>query len=65
MRYRNIFGTARFAQKGERPEVGVPGVQEPKSVSDFLFMPFKKRERTIPATRNAPGGEADAASGSI
>ncbi|KAF1009471.1 MAG: hypothetical protein GAK28_00109 [Luteibacter sp.] len=38
-----VFRTAIFPKKGEWPDVGVPGTPEPKTVRDFLFMPFRRR----------------------
>jgi sterol desaturase/sphingolipid hydroxylase (fatty acid hydroxylase superfamily) len=39
-----VFRTARFPAKGYWPPVGVPGVPEPKTLRDFLFMPFYRRK---------------------
>jgi sterol desaturase/sphingolipid hydroxylase (fatty acid hydroxylase superfamily) len=38
-----VFRTARFPRKGEWPDVGVPGVDEPATLNDFLWMPFRRR----------------------
>lgn len=38
-----LFGTAGFPKAGEWPETGLVDVEEPKSVSQFLFAPFKRK----------------------
>jgi sterol desaturase/sphingolipid hydroxylase (fatty acid hydroxylase superfamily) len=38
-----VFRTAKFPKKGEWPAVGIPDVDEPKTLRDFLCMPFRKR----------------------
>lgn len=38
-----VFRTAKFPKKDEWPDVGIPDVDEPKTLSDFLWMPFRKR----------------------
>ncbi|RKT99127.1 sterol desaturase family protein [Burkholderia sp. Nafp2/4-1b] len=44
-----IFRTARFPRRNEWPEVGVPGVAEPRTMADYLFMPFRRRNHAITA----------------
>lgn len=41
-----VFRTAKFPMKNEWPDVGIPGVDEPKTVKDFLFMPFRHQSLT-------------------
>jgi sterol desaturase/sphingolipid hydroxylase (fatty acid hydroxylase superfamily) len=36
-----LFGTARFPRKNEWPETGLQDVEEPKTLADFLWRPFK------------------------
>ena len=43
-----MFRTARFPRPGEWPEVGVPGVEEPRTLGDFLLRPFRRRSRATP-----------------
>jgi sterol desaturase/sphingolipid hydroxylase (fatty acid hydroxylase superfamily) len=43
-----MFGTAYFPAKDEWPAVGLHDVQEPRTVRDFLFLPFR-RESGPPA----------------
>ena len=52
-----IFGTARFPQKKEWPNVGLPEICEPKTLSDFLWRPFRKQ--SLSATRRAYGISLD------
>lgn len=40
-----IFQTARFPKKTEWPEVGLDYVDEPKTLKEFLFRPFKAGHR--------------------
>lgn len=47
-----IFRTAIFPKKHEWPDVGVPGVPEPRTLREFLWMPFRRR------TVNHPTGQA-------
>ena len=56
-----IFRTARFPRPGEWPEVGVPGIEEPRTMRDFLFRPFRRRSKPMvtppaPATIGQPFG---------
>ena len=44
-----VFRTARFPRPGEWPEVGVPGVEEPRTLRDFLVRPFRRRDGTMVA----------------
>lgn len=44
-----LFRTAVFPAKGQWPEVGVDGVDEPKGLRDFLFMPFRRRKDKTPS----------------
>ena len=46
-----IFGTARFPQRNEWPSVGLLEIDEPKTLSDFLWRPFRKR--SLPAIPRA------------
>jgi sterol desaturase/sphingolipid hydroxylase (fatty acid hydroxylase superfamily) len=39
-----LFRTARFPAHNYWPETGVPGVREPKTLRDFLFMPFRRHQ---------------------
>lgn len=42
-----IFGTVYYPQKNEWPDTGLKGQPEPKSVKEFILMPFKsKRKKT-------------------
>lgn len=38
-----VFRTATFPKKGEWPAVGLAGVSEPRTLREFLFMPFSQR----------------------
>jgi sterol desaturase/sphingolipid hydroxylase (fatty acid hydroxylase superfamily) len=38
-----VFRTAKFPQKGEWPDVGIPGVEEASTLQRFLFMPFTRK----------------------
>lgn len=48
-----VFRTAKFPKKDEWPDVGMPGIDEPKSVSDFLWRPFRQRAREERAGESA------------
>ena len=49
-----VFGTARFPKKSEWPDVGIPGVEEPKNVRSFLFMPFMLTEGDASRAQETP-----------
>lgn len=40
-----IFGTVWFPQQNEWPNVGLPKIDEPKTLPDFLWRPFRKQFR--------------------
>ena len=42
-----VFRTAKFPKRGEWPEVGMPYIDEPKSLREFLWMPFRKRNHPM------------------
>jgi sterol desaturase/sphingolipid hydroxylase (fatty acid hydroxylase superfamily) len=46
-----LFGTAYFPKGREWPAVGLTEVSEPRTIRDFLFMPFWKSEASAPAGR--------------
>lgn len=48
-----VFRTARFPRKGEWPAVGLDHVDEPKTLREFLLMPFVRR-RDSAARQSAP-----------
>jgi sterol desaturase/sphingolipid hydroxylase (fatty acid hydroxylase superfamily) len=39
-----VFRTAHFPKKDEWPDTGVDGVEEPKTLRQFLFMPFAAKD---------------------
>ena len=43
-----LFGTAWFPRRGEWPEVGLEDVPEPRTIHEYLFMPFRRGEMTAP-----------------
>jgi sterol desaturase/sphingolipid hydroxylase (fatty acid hydroxylase superfamily) len=45
-----VFGTAYFPKRGEWPSVGLSDVAEPKSLRDFLLMPFRRLGGAAPAS---------------
>ena len=45
-----VFGTAYFPQPGEWPHVGLSDIAEPKSLRDFLLLPFRRPVVAAPAT---------------
>jgi sterol desaturase/sphingolipid hydroxylase (fatty acid hydroxylase superfamily) len=50
-----IFGTARLPQRKEWPNVGLAEIDEPKTLSDFLWRPFRKRSlHAMPHTYGVP-----------
>lgn len=54
-----IFRTAIFPKKDEWPDVGVPGVPEPKTIRDFMFMPFRRRASApLPVAKATEGDSA-------
>lgn len=38
-----LFGTARFPKKGEWPAVGLDDTPEPRTVREYLLLPFRKQ----------------------
>lgn len=38
-----VFRTAKFPKKNEWPDVGIPGVDEPKTIRQFVMMPFTRK----------------------
>jgi sterol desaturase/sphingolipid hydroxylase (fatty acid hydroxylase superfamily) len=37
-----VFGTARMPKRGEWPDAGLAEIDEPKRLSDYLLMPFRR-----------------------
>jgi len=37
-----LFGTAYFPRADEWPAVGLDDVPEPRTIADYLLMPFRK-----------------------
>jgi sterol desaturase/sphingolipid hydroxylase (fatty acid hydroxylase superfamily) len=40
-----LFGTACFPKKGEWPAVGLADIDEPRTVREWLFLPWKRPQR--------------------
>jgi hypothetical protein len=38
----DLFGTAYFPRADEWPAVGLSDVAEPKTIADYLLMPFRR-----------------------
>ena len=52
-----LFGTAYFPRRDEWPAVAVDGVPEPRTIADYLLMPFREKpmERIGRSDVEAPG----------
>ena len=57
-----LFGTAYFPRKDEWPAVGLSDTAEPRTVRDYLFMPFRSERAGVDnlVARPASGGLSDA-----
>ncbi len=47
-----IFGSVWFPQKKEWPNVGLPQIDEPKTLSDFLWRPFRNQSFTASSSEH-------------
>lgn len=52
------FRTAKFPKRDEWPKVGMPGIDEPKTLSDFLWMPFRSHNARVVAKTTACDADA-------